>query len=198
MGTFLLLPPVFFFFLKCLFSWKESGCPHILHHLSLSLPFFLSPNSHVNSRTMNSRKTPWSSSGFTSWWTRHAGSGRNSSRWRRARNMALKVRNALFISYHCQHLFGTKNVLYFVTQISAFCFWFVWKSVLVALLFVTLMDLLDWALIVIKIKGPPKAHCEQTSAYRFCVLYSQLWRRRFTPHLISCLRYTRHDVGVQS
>lgn len=57
--------------------------------------------------------------------------------------MALKVRNTLLISYHCQHLFGTKNVLYFVTQISAFCFCFVWKSVLVALLFVTLMDLLD-------------------------------------------------------
>lgn len=57
--------------------------------------------------------------------------------------MAPKVRNTLPISYHCQHLFSTQKVLYFVTQISAFCFCFVWKSVLVALLFLTLMDLLD-------------------------------------------------------
>lgn len=31
--------------------------------------------------------------------------------------MALKVRNTLLIRYHCQRLFSTKIVLYFVTQI---------------------------------------------------------------------------------
>lgn len=56
--------------------------------------------------------------------------------------MALKVRHTPLISYRCQHLFGTKDVWYFVTQISASCFCFVWNSVLVALLFVAWMDLL--------------------------------------------------------
>lgn len=33
--------------------------------------------------------------------------------------MALKVGSTLLVSYHCQRLFGTKNVLYFGTQVSA-------------------------------------------------------------------------------
>lgn len=62
-------------------------CPFLLYHPSL----FLSPISLVNSQTMSNQRTLWNSSGSTSSLTRHAVSGKNSSRWRRARNMALKV-----------------------------------------------------------------------------------------------------------
>lgn len=100
---------VFFCFCKIMFDRLSL----LFYYSSL----FLSPTSLVNSQTMSNQKTQWSSNAFTNWLIQHAGSGKSSSRWKRARNMALKVCNSsmmnsfdyLSLQHTCQHLFLSFN-----------------------------------------------------------------------------------------